>query len=178
MTDTTDPRYPIGRFTLPETVDLAARVTWIEALAALPTELAAAVAGLADAALATPYRDGGWTCRQVVHHVADSHLNAYLRFKQALCEDTPTIKPYDEAVWAELPEARDGDPELSLPLVAALHRRWLAAIATSSEEQLGRAFFHPGMGRSMTLHQQLAMYAWHGRHHVGQILALRARRGW
>jgi uncharacterized damage-inducible protein DinB len=178
MSDAPDLRYPIGRYVAPTGVDPAARARWIGELAALPDELAAAVAGLDDAALATPYREGGWTCRQVVHHVADSHLNAYLRCKFALTEANPTIKPYDEEAWAALPEARDGDLALSLPLVAALHRRWLAAIAAATGDELLRTYFHPGMGRSMTLHEQLAMYAWHGRHHVAHITALRARRGW
>ena len=173
-----DPRYPIGKFVAPETFTPASRAAAIAALAALPGELRAAVDGLGDAQLDTPYRDGGWTVRQVVHHIPDSHLNAYVRHKLAMTEDAPTIRPYEEARWAELPEATSAEPELSLRLLDALHARWTRFLGSLDEPAFSRPFVHPEHNRRMSLDWSVEMYAWHGRHHTAQILALRTARGW
>jgi len=173
----TDPRYPIGRFEVPTEVTDAERAAFVDQIAALPGEIRRAVAGLDDSKLDTPYREGGWTIRQVVHHVPDSHLNAYTRFKLALTEPTPTIKTYEEARWAELPEARSAPITVSLALLDALHERWVLLLRVLAPAQFTRAFRHPEMGL-MTLNQQVAMYAWHGRHHLAHIQSLRNRMGW
>jgi uncharacterized damage-inducible protein DinB len=173
----TDPRYPIGRFEVPTDVTDADRAALVDQIAALPGEIRQVVAGLDDSKLDTPYRDGGWTVRQVVHHVPDSHLNAYTRFKLALTEPTPTIKTYEEARWAELPEARSAPIAVSLALLDALHERWVLLLRVLAPGQFTRAFRHPEMGL-MTLNQQVALYAWHGRHHLAHIQALRNRMGW
>ena len=156
----------------------ARRSHCIERIAAAPGRLRAAVAGLDDAQLDTPYRPGGCTARQVVHHVPDSHLNAYTRFRLALTEETPTIKPYEEARWAELPDARSAPPELSLALLEALHARWVALLRTLGPIEGARAVRHPEHGRLMTVDELIAMYAWHGEHHTAHITALRGRMGW
>jgi hypothetical protein len=147
-------------------------------IAAAPGRLRAAVSGLTPPQLDTPYRDNGWTVRQVVHHIPDSHLNAYTRIKLALTEDEPTIKPYEEARWAELPDARGGDIEPSLSLLEFLHQRWLLLLRQLSSNDFDRRFRHPEHGRIFGLNEALAMYAWHGRHHVAHITSLRQRRGW
>lgn len=170
-------RYPVGRFQMPAVITPALQQEFIRAIEAAPADLRAAVAGLSDAQLDTPYRDGGWTVRQVVHHVPDSHLNAYVRFKLALTEAEPTIKTYEEARWAELPEAKTGSIEMSLALLDAVHRRWLACIHSTSADAFERRFRHPELGL-MSLNQLLALYAWHGRHHTAHIRELRARRRW
>lgn len=173
----TDLRYPIGKFQAPAYVTDAERTGFVDQIAALPGEMRRAVGGLDDAKLDTPYREGGWTVRQVVHHVPDSHLNAYARFKLALTEDTPTIKTYEEARWAELPEARSAPIAVSLALLDALHQRWVLLLRVLAPVHFGRVFRHPEMG-PMTLDQQVAMYAWHGRHHLAHIGSLRTRMGW
>lgn len=173
----TDPRYPIGKFQPPPSVTDSDRAAFVDQIAALPGDLRAAVSGFDDAQLDTPYRDGGWTVRQVVHHVPDSHLNAYTRFKLALTEDRPTIKTYEEAQWAELPEARSAPIGVSLALLDALHQRWVLLLRVLAPGQFARSFRHPDLGL-MTLDQLVAMYAWHGRHHVAHISALRSRMGW
>jgi uncharacterized damage-inducible protein DinB len=164
-----DPRYPIGRFTWDGDTSPASRAQRIADVEALPAALRDAVRGLSDAQLDTPYRDGGWTVRQVVHHVPDSHMNAFVRFKLALTEDTPTIKPYDESRWATLPDVRDTPPDVSLALLDALHRRWVALLRAMSPEEFSRSFMHPEQGRTMTLDQALALYSWHGKHHLGHV---------
>lgn len=174
----TDPRYPIGRFTLPTTVGATECAAWIAQVVALPARLREAVRGLSREQLDTPYREGGWTVRQVVHHVPDSHLNAYVRTKLALTEDVPTIKPFDEARWSELPDARGADPEISLRLLASLHERWAAILGAMGPADFARTLHHPEHGRAMSLDELLALYAWHGRHHTGQVMALRERKGW
>jgi DinB superfamily len=173
----TDPRYPIGQFQAPARVTEAERAVFVDQIAALPGEIRQAVRGFDDTQLDTPYRDGGWTVRQVVHHVPDSHLNAYTRFKLALTEDTPTIKTYEEAQWAELPEARSAPIGVSLALLEALHQRWVLLLRVLAPGQFARCFRHPDLGL-MTLDQQVAMYAWHGRHHLAHIAGLRTRMGW
>ncbi len=183
MTTTSDPkldalRYPIGRFKIPETITAADRAKFIEEIAAAPQAMRAAVKGLSEAKLGTPYRPGGWTIRQVVHHVPDSHMNAYMRVKLALTEDSPTIKPYDEAEWAKLPDSRKVPIEVSLDLLDALHLRWVALLRSMDPAGFNRTFRHPEHGRALTLRQLLGLYAWHGRHHVAHINSLRKREGW
>jgi hypothetical protein len=171
-----DLRYPIGNYTLPD-ADPATYARLIDDIEAAPAALRAAIAGLTDAQLDTPYREGGWTVRQVVHHVPDSHMNAFVRFKLALTEDTPRIKPYEESRWALLADARLA-PDVSLALLDALHVRWvtvLRAIAPADWE--GRAYDHPENGVT-TLRQALGLYAWHGKHHTAHITSLRERMGW
>jgi uncharacterized damage-inducible protein DinB len=173
-----DPRYPIGPFAEPTSHTAASRAAAIAAIAALPAELRAAVAGLSDARLDTPYRDGGWTVRQVVHHLPDSHLNGYIRQKLALTEDEPTIRPYDENAWSRLGDARRAPPEISLRLLEAVHGRWTAFLRTLAPADFERGYHHPEAGRRMSVDWSVAHYAWHGRHHVAQIAALRTARGW
>ncbi|MEK6570441.1 MAG: YfiT family bacillithiol transferase, partial [Bacteroidota bacterium] len=150
---------------------------FIQHLADAPANLRGAVRGLSDRQLDTPYRPGGWTVRQVVHHVPDSHLNAYIRFKLALTENEPTIKPYEQQLWAELPDARTGPIEMSLALLEALHKRWVLLLQSLNPSDFNRTFRHPELGL-MTLDRTLALYAWHGRHHVAHITSLRERMGW
>lgn len=173
MTDLEELRHPIGRFN-PETA--GTRAEQIEVLRQLPGQLRAAVAGLNDAQLDTPYRDGGWTVRQVVHHVADSHANAYIRLKLALTEDAPTIKPYDEAAWANLADSKL-PLEPSLAMTTAVHTRLIALLESFTEADYEKIFVHPERG-SMTLAKNLALYAWHSRHHTAHITRLRERMGW
>ncbi len=172
-----DPRYPIGKFQPPATYTANMRADFIRQIEETPAHLRAAVAGLADAQLDHPYRDGGWTVRQVVHHLADSHMNSYMRFKFAVTEDEPTIKPYNEKVWAELPDAAGGDLEMSLTLLEGLHRRWVIFLRSLTEAQFSRKFLHPEQG-VVTVDRTLALYAWHGRHHVAHITKLREQMGW
>ena len=172
-----DPRYPIGRFQDPPTYDRAVRAAFLDEIEEAPARLRQAAYGLTPAQLDTPYRDDGWTVRQVVHHVADSHMNSFLRFKLALTEAEPTIKPYDEKAWAALPDSASADPELSLDLLALLHRRWLILLRSMTEEAFARTFRHPERGL-MTLDRNVALYAWHGRHHTAHVTALRERMGW
>lgn len=172
-----DPRYPIGRFEAPKRFDVPVRTAFVEQIAAAPAALRHAVAGLSARQLDTPYRDGGWTVRQLVHHLPDSHLNAYTRFKLALTEDEPLIRTYEEALWAELPEARVAEVALSLALLDALHARWVTAIRVLPAAAFARTLRHPDLG-VMSVDLLLALYAWHGRHHVAHVTALRARMGW
>jgi hypothetical protein len=172
-----DPRYPIGRFAAPDRFDSSVRTAIVGELAAAPAALRGAVAGLSARQLDTPYRDGGWTVRQVVHHLPDSHLNAYTRFKLALTEEEPLVRTYDEGRWAELPEARVADVALSLALLDALHARWVTAIRVLPREAFARTLRHPNLG-VMSVDLLLALYAWHGRHHVAHVTTLRARMRW
>jgi len=171
-------RYPIGAFRFEGKADGSLREQWIDEIAAAPGHLRSAVARLTPGQLDTRYRENGWTVRQVVHHLPDSHLNAYTRIKLALTEDEPTIKPYAESRWAELPDARTGPVEISLALLEGLHRRWVLLLRELTPDDFNRRFRHPEHGRSMGLDEVLAMYAWHGRHHVAQITSLRKRMGW
>ncbi|MES3034272.1 MAG: putative metal-dependent hydrolase [Gemmatimonadota bacterium] len=170
-------QYPVGRFTVPDTITGAARDAAIAEIAGLPVAMRAAVAGLDAAQLETPYRDGGWTVRQVVHHVADSHMHAYIRAKFALTEESPTIRPYDEGAWALLPDVATVPVEVSLSLLDGIHARWVASLVGFSEQQLMRPFVHPELG-PQRLDLSLLRYAWHGRHHVAHITSLRSRMGW
>lgn len=171
---TTDPRFPVGRFTYVPGKD---RGEMIDTIARMPARLREAIAGLDDAKLDTPYRDGGWTVRQVVHHVPDSHSNGYTRFKLAMTEDTPTIKPYDEAKWAELPDGRTGPLAPSLAMLDGVHGRWVALLRSMKPADFDRKLNHPENGE-MTLDKMLSLYAWHSRHHVAHITELRKQKGW
>jgi uncharacterized damage-inducible protein DinB len=172
----TDLRYPIGNFQPVGNVTDTQRRAFIAAIAEAPEKLKAAIAGLNERQLDTPYRPGGWTVRQVVHHIPDSHMNAFVRFKLALTEDDPTIKVYDEARWAELADAKT-PVEPSLLLLESLHKRWVLLLDSLTPSQWQRKFHHPERG-TMTLDETLQMYAWHGRHHVAHITALRERNNW
>lgn len=171
-----DPRYPVGKFRRQE-AKAADPVAAIPTLASLPGNLRAAVDGLTAEQLDTPYRDGGWTVRQLVHHVADSHMNAYIRVRLALTEDWPTIKPYDEKRWAELPDASVAPVDVSLDLLDALHRRWTFLLLSLTPEQWQRGFTHPENGRQ-TIAEATLLYEWHSRHHTAHIAELRKRKGW
>ena len=178
MTDPmNDPRYPIGRFSPPASSVAGVRAAHIETVRLLPERLRAAVSGLNDAQLDTPYREGGWTVRQVVHHIADSHAVAYIRCKHALTEEWPTLRPYDEAAWAELADSRLLPVDVSLALITALHYRWVALLESLSDEEFQKGYNHPQRGRE-NLAKALAMYDWHCRHHTAHITSLRARKGW
>ena len=171
-----DLRYPLGRFT-PVAPSAARRSADIADIAALPQKIRAAVAGLDDRQLDTPYRPGGWTVRQLVHHVADSHMNGFIRVKLALTEDHPTIKPYDENAWARLADARL-PIDLSLDILDGLHPRWAEVCNAMLADEFGRTFVHPEHGRVFTLDEHTQNYGWHSRHHVRHITALREREGW
>jgi hypothetical protein len=171
-----DPRYPIGKFEKPETIMPEDRQSAIATLAELPEQLRNAVDGLGAAELNTPYRDGGWTVRQLVHHIADSHMNAFIRLRLALTEDWPTIKPYDEAAWAELHDAL-APVEWSLELIESLHARWVMLLQSLNKAQWQRGFVHPENGRT-TVEASTLLYAWHSRHHLAHITHLRLREKW
>ena len=175
-THDTDPRYPIGRFVAPATISDDDRTGAIATLAELPEQLRNAVDGLTFAQLSTPYRDGGWTVRQVVHHIADSHMNAVIRVKLALTEDWPTVKPYDEAAWAKLHDTA-APVEWSLELIESLHARWVMLLQSLNEAQWHRGYNHPEDSRVTVEHATL-VYAWHSRHHVAHITHLRAKENW
>jgi uncharacterized damage-inducible protein DinB len=172
-----DLSYPIGKFTWDGPGSPSDRVARIEEIAAAPSALRAAVAGLTQEQLDTPYRPGGWTVRQVCHHLPDSHLNAYVRFKLAVTEDVPTVKPYDEAAWAELPDVKTVPVATSLVLLEALHGRWVAFLSALSDAEWARTFRHPELG-VVPLEKNVALYAWHGLHHVAHVTSLRARMNW
>jgi hypothetical protein len=171
-----DLRYPIGHPEIsPDPLSAAQRTAYIQQLAELPAQLLAAAKAVGGEALQQPYRPGGWTGRQVIHHVADSHLNAYTRFRLALTEDNPAIKPYEEAAWAELPDVAATPITVSLTLLEALHSRWVTLLHHLTDEQWQRTFYHPGNDRTATLDQTLALYAWHGRHHLAHLDSLRGQ---
>jgi len=172
-----DPRYPVGRFRPHAAPDRSHRAAAIADIAALPRKIRDAVAGLDDRQLDTPYRPEGWTVRQVVHHVADSHMNALIRLKLALTEDGPTIKPYDENSWATLADMRL-PIDVSLGLIDGVHRRWDALNAALTDDDYGRLWTHPEHGKTFTIDWLLQNYGWHSRHHVAHITALRARQNW
>ena len=169
-------RYPTGKFQRPASLDADARARAIDVIVGTPGRLREAVRGLTAEQIETPYRPGGWVVRQVVHHVADSHMNAFIRFKLALTENEPTIKPYDEAEWAKLADTRV-PLETSLTLLDAVHERWLAVLRAMTPADFERMLVHPETGRQR-LDQVLALYAWHGPHHTTQITSLRERQGW
>lgn len=172
-----DLQYPIGRYESPAAYTPDWRATAIAQLAATPAAMRAALDGLTDEQLDTPYRPGGWTVRQVAHHVPDSHLNMYIRLKWTLTEDRPTIKPYDEVAWAELEDSRTTPIEVSLRLLEAVHVRADALLRAMAEADFDRRYLHPDSGEH-PLNHLVGLYAWHGRHHVAHVTALRARMGW
>src|SRR3954447_35508 len=172
-----DLRFPIGRYQAVRDISSAVREEWIGELDALPENLRKAVAGLSETQLDTPYRPGGWSVRQVVHHVPDSHMNSYVRFRLALTEDTPTIKAYEEGRWAELPDARISPIEPSLLLVDGLHRRFTTLLRSLNPNDFAKTFRHPELGE-IRLDWTLGLYAWHSRHHVAHITNLRRRENW
>ncbi|MGA9768852.1 MAG: bacillithiol transferase BstA [Blastocatellia bacterium] len=174
---TTELSYPIGKFNWEGDATNEQRQQFIDEIAGTPASIRAAVEGLSAEQLDTPYRPGGWTVRQVVHHVADSHLNSYIRFRLALTEDEPTIKPYHEDRWAELDDARTAPLEVSLVLLESLHERWVHLLKSLKSEDFARTFRHPDIG-VLSLDKNLGLYAWHGRHHVAHITRLRERMGW
>lgn len=173
----TDPRFPTGKPQLQQELTPERRRDCIETIANTPGRLREAVSGLSAAQYATPYREGGWTVRQVVHHLPDSHMNAYVRFKLALTEDDPPIKAYDEAAWAELPDSADTPPEVSIALLDALHLRWTNVLRAMQPEEFQRRLIHPERG-PLTLDAMLSLYAWHGPHHIAHITALKQQKGW
>ncbi len=172
-----DLRYPIGKFHFDGPPSEEQKNKFIDDLTQAPAKLRTAVKGLSEKQLETPYRPDGWTIRQVVHHVPDSHLNAYIRFKLALTEEQPTIKPYAEDRWAQLADTRATPVEVSLTLLDSLHDRWVRLLGSLRPEDWKRTFRHPELGL-VSLEKNLALYAWHGRHHVAHITSLRERSGW
>ncbi len=172
-----DPRYPVGTFEMPSQVTPSKRQQAIDELAATPVKLRAAVKGLSDSQLDTPYREGGWTVRQVVHHVPDSHLNAYVRLKLALTEEKPTIKPYDQEAWANLADSKSTPIETSLTLLSTVHDRWDRLWRSMKPEQFARVMIHPEHGER-SVDWLLFLYEWHGRHHTAHITELRKQKGW
>ena len=173
----TDLRYPIGKFSYDGHLTEDQKRAFLDDITQTPKNLRAAVHGLSEAQLDTPYRPGGWTVRQVVHHMPDSHLNSYVRFKLALTEDEPTIKPYAEDRWAELADTKATPVEVSLTLLDSLHDRWVRLLRSLTPDEWKRTFRHPELG-AITLEKTLALYAWHGRHHATHITSLRERNGW
>jgi uncharacterized damage-inducible protein DinB len=173
----TDLRFPVGKFHYEGLLSEEQKQASLDEIARTPAKLRAAVKEFSEAQLDTPYRPGGWTVRQVVHHLPDSHMNSYVRFKLALTESEPTIKPYAEDRWAELADSKSTPVEVSLTLLESLHDRWVRLLRSLSPEDWQRTFRHPAMG-AMTLEKTLALYAWHGRHHVAHITSLRERSGW
>lgn len=173
----TDLRYPIGRFSAEDDLSDEQRRDIVEKIATVPAKLRAAVWGLSSEQLDTPYRPEGWTARQVVHHLADSHANAYIRFRLALTEQEPAIKPYDEKGWALLADARSAPVEFSLVMLESLHQRWVWLLRSLTLADLDRSLRHPKMG-VMNLKTLIRLYEWHGRHHIAHITALRERMGW
>jgi uncharacterized damage-inducible protein DinB len=172
-----DARYPLGKFSYDGPPSAEQRSSMIEEIERLPAALRAAVRDLSPQQVETPYREGGWTVRQVVHHLPESHMNAFIRFKLALTEDQPTIKPYAEELWAKLPDVESTPLEVSLALLASLHLRFVYMLRSLQPEDWKRSFHHPQHGR-VPLEKNLALYSWHGRHHLAHITELRQRMGW
>jgi hypothetical protein len=170
-------KYPVGRYKAPDTISAEQRAAWIEEMAKLPQNLSNAVSGLTEDQLDTPYRPGGWTVRQLVHHLPDSHLNSYTRFRLALTEDSPVIKPYEEALWAELPDAKTAPVRPSLMLLEGLHGRFVLLLKSLTGADFAKTFRHPELGEKR-LDWTLGLYAWHSLHHVAHINNLRSREGW
>jgi uncharacterized damage-inducible protein DinB len=173
-----DVRYPIGKLEIPQSFNEQDVRNWIEEIKALPKRLREAVSGLDEEQLNTSYREGGWTVAQVVHHLADAHMNAFIRTKLIITEDLPTVKPFEENDWAETAEARSFPIEASLKLLEGLHERWGALLESLEPEQFQRKLYHPALKTTMDLYKCVAMYAWHGKHHVAHIKNLRAQKGW
>ncbi|MFC3561311.1 YfiT family bacillithiol transferase [Pedobacter jamesrossensis] len=162
-------KYPIGQFAMPEVFDERQEKIWISEIESLPNQIKKATEHLSEQELNQTYRPDGWTLRQVVHHIPDSHMNAYIRFKQAITEEIPVIRPYHEERWAETEEAKNGDIQMSIDLLVALHQRWVAFLKTLTIEDYQRKYIHPAQGKELTLANMLGMYAWHGKHHLTHI---------
>ena len=162
-------KYPIGQFIMPEIFDKHQAEIWISEIEALPNQIKQATENLSDEELNRPYRPNGWTLRQVIHHIPDSHMNAYIRFKLAITEDVPIVRPYYEERWAETEEAKNGEIQMSVALLANLHQRWVAFIKTLKYEDYQRKYIHPAQGKEFTLAHMLGSYAWHGKHHLAHI---------
>lgn len=183
MPDAPDPaldpvRYPIGRFTMPEALSVAERAAWVQRFDRLPPRLRLAVAGLDDERLDTPYREGGWTVRQVVHHLADAHEHLGIRIRLILTEDAPTLRPFEENDWAELPDARTAPVAPSLAILNGVHARLALLLRTLSDADWARTGYHPARDAHLSVAWMVGMYTWHGDHHAAQIEALRRRMGW
>jgi uncharacterized damage-inducible protein DinB len=176
-TDTYTLQYPIGKFIAPDQITESIRKQWVDEIAQAPQKLKEAIHGLSAQQLDTPYRPGGWTIRQVTHHIPDSHINAYIRIKMALTEEVPTIKPYEEQFWAELYDTYHTPVEVSITLLENLHQRWVALLYSLSETSWQRSYRHPQSG-IVVLNEVAGMYAWHGSHHIAQITSLRKRMNW
>lgn len=170
-------KYPMGKYELEENIDKSSIDKWIKDIESLPQKLSDAVKGLTLQQLQTPYRPDGWTVQQVIHHIADSHMNAYIRFKLALTEDKPMIKPYEEKLWAELPDTKLVEINVSLDLIKSLHQRWTALLKQLNKEQLNKEFLHPESGMK-NLKETICNYAWHGNHHLTHITSLKKRMNW
>lgn len=170
--------YPVGRYEAPEKYPPELQHEWIAAIEALPKWLDLCIENLDAAQLDTPYRPGGWTINQVIHHLADSHMNAYIRLKLALTEESPVVKPYDEKLWAELPDVETVPVNVSITLLHALHQRWVQVLRNMQPEDWERTYFHPEHEHYVAIWQMTDLYAWHGRHHMEQIRSLRQRMNW
>ncbi len=177
MQTSVDPRYPVGKYET-KPYSEAQKKEWINEIRFLPQSLENALLNLDEAQLLTPYRDGGWTVQQLVHHVADSHMNAYCRFKLGLTEENPTIRPYEEKLWAELPDTHLLPVNISVTLLHALHTRWTTILENITADQWNRTVVHPEGNRQMTLWFLMGMYAWHSRHHLAHITTLREQKEW
>ncbi|MFC0270835.1 YfiT family bacillithiol transferase [Metabacillus herbersteinensis] len=173
-----DLRYPIGKFEAPIEIRHSDRQKWIEVLVETPRLLKEATSDLTNEQLDTTYRPGGWTVRQVVHHLADSHMNSFIRFKLSLTENVPVIKPYNESEWAGLNDSIDADVQLSINLLYSLHARWVILLKAMTDQDFTKAFFHPETQVKTNLHTALGMYAWHSQHHLAHITSLRKRQNW
>jgi hypothetical protein len=171
-------KYPIGTYTEPISITADEIEKSIGAIASFPLSLQTAVKGWSGQQLDTPYRPGGWTIRQLVHHCADSHMNAFIRHKLALTEEEPVIKPYAEALWAELPDAKTMDVASSLQVLDGLHKRWVYLLSSLTDMQLERMFFHPGLQKKMNIKSSVCMYAWHCSHHLAHTMQLKEAKSW
>lgn len=171
-------KYPIGTFVMPQTLDNELLAEWLTNIATLPARLEAAVANLTPQQLDTPYRQGGWSVKQVVHHLADSHINSFIRVKLALTENNPTIKPYYEDRFAELTDGTTNNITASIDILKGVHTRWIVLLKSLTDEQLQRTFVHPEQGKMIRITETIGVYAWHGNHHLAQITELKLRQGW
>lgn len=171
-------RYPVGKYEKPARILKSDVSKWRKEIERLPRDLKKLVSGLDDHQLDTPYREGGWTVRQVIHHLADSHMQAYCRIKLALTEDNPTVKPYEEKLWAELSDAKTADIKFSLYILTGLHKRWALCIKAMTKDDYKKTFFHPVHGRNQTVGEIIGLYAWHCRHHLSHIRNLIKAKGW